>query len=158
MHTSGEPCSWWQTAEVKHFAKQGGTKGAFHKSSKGNIDKPGSEAVNTGRPTFNDTRKEYLGPLSKQCRCTHGHKSVRRARVTSKFKHVAVCAEFLHLFSRLPEGKESLNMVKESGSGEHLFSPLADADSLANFFLKLQRWLQAVFPMLEERLWGPRAS
>ena len=41
-------------------------------------------------------------------------------------------------------------MVKERGNDAHLFSPLADADSLANFFLKLQRWPQAVFAGLEE--------
>ena len=41
-------------------------------------------------------------------------------------------------------------MVKERGNDEHLFSPLADADSLANFFLKLQRWPQAVFARFEE--------
>ena len=26
----GEPCSWWQTAEVKHLAKLGATRGAQH--------------------------------------------------------------------------------------------------------------------------------
>ena len=44
----GEPCSWWQTAEVKHLAELGAIRGALytcelaHKWSQGTVDKPGS--------------------------------------------------------------------------------------------------------------------
>ena len=41
-------------------------------------------------------------------------------------------------------------MEKERGNHEYLFSQLADADNPANFLLKLQPWLQAVFAGLEE--------
>ena len=72
----GEPCSWWQTAEVKHIANLA-NRGALymcelaHKWSQGNVVKPGSlgfmanfpcsEAVKTGWPRFN---AKHLGPLS----------------------------------------------------------------------------------------------
>ena len=41
-------------------------------------------------------------------------------------------------------------MTEERDNDENLFSPLADADSPANFLLQLQPWFQAVFAGLEE--------
>ena len=161
----GEPCSWWQTAEVRYLAKLGATRGAFytcelaHKWSQGAIDKPGSlgfmanfpcsEAVKTGWPQLS-AQREYLGPLPQTCQCTHRHAALHQSRATSKSTHAAVCAEFLQALPRLPEGKGSLNTMKERGNHEYLFSPLADADSPASFLMKFQPWLQATFASLRK--------
>ena len=73
----GEPCSWWQTAEVKHSAKLGATTGASctcesaRRWSQGNIDKPGSwnhdklpllRSSATVWPMFN-AKKECFGAV-----------------------------------------------------------------------------------------------
>ena len=78
------------------------------------------------------------------------HNALHLSKATAKSTHAAACAELLNALPRLPEGKGYLNMTKERGNHEYLFSPLADADSPANFMLKLQPWLQVVLAGLEE--------
>ena len=113
----GEPCSWWQTVEVKILAKLGATKGALYtcelarRWSQVNIDKPGSlgfmtnipcsGAVQTGWPRCNAITSTRLCTCQGQRRNQHTQQHVQN---------------FLHALPRLPEERESLNMVKERGN------------------------------------------
>ena len=145
-----------RTSKVKHLVKLGADRRAFytcelaHKWSQSNVDKPGScgfmanflcsEAVKTGWPRFN-VKREHSGPLSRACQCKNKHKPLHLSRAMWKATHATVCAEFLHALPRLPEGKESLNMIKERGNHDSLFSPMTHADSPARFLLKDLLWL-----------------
>ena len=77
---SGEPCSWWQTEEVRLLSELGATRSALYscelvqKWTKQNRDKPGSMGIMTnfgvqcpelheGWPQLSETSPSYMGPL-----------------------------------------------------------------------------------------------
>ena len=92
----GEPCSWWQAAETKYLAKMGANRSAVftcglaQKWRQGRTTKPDpigimanfdcSGSLSTGWPKFTGPKKEYTGPLSKQCSCGNSHNAGTQER------------------------------------------------------------------------------
>ena len=119
----GEPRSWWQAAETKHLATMGATRSAYtcglaQRWRQGRTTSPGpmgimtnfpcSNSLLSGWPRFNGTKKEYTGPLSKQCNCGDDHKAETREPTKKTATHAATCAEILLALPRLPEGHGEL--------------------------------------------------
>ena len=155
----GEPCSWWQSAELQLMSNLGIHRGAFYtceiakKWRVTHLSKAGSMGVLSnfrlpvscavGWPRISESR-EFEGPLSAKCSCGTQHDSIKSQKVSSPAIHATVCAEFMSALHRLPEEKGELNTSCSNGLGNAVFSPVQDADSLALFLLLGQPWLQAM--------------
>ena len=156
----GEPCSWWQSKEVRHLSDLGAIRGAYYtcelvqKWTGKSIARPGSMGVMTnfsaksaelkeGWPQVNGPGQNYSGPLSNRCDCGFSHTPLEQTRVQTNAVEPSVCAHLLQALPRLPEGKGVLKGVRLRGNEDGLFSPLTDPDSPGNFLFRQQPWLQA---------------
>ena len=164
----GEPCSWWQTEDVRLLAHLGATRGAFysceivkHWTGKSCL-KPGSLGVMSnfsaqctelkeGWPQISGEDSKYSGPLSSSCNCGFRHQTLYTSKAQNFAVEAAVCAQFLKTFPRLPVERGRLNVTRLRGNGEFHFSPLADADSPGHFLFRQQPWLQAHWRAWQEQ-------
>ena len=164
----GEPCSWWQTEDVRLLAHLGATRGAFysceivkHWTGKSCL-KPGSLGVMSnfsaqctelkeGWPQISGEDSKYSGPLSSSCNCGFRHQTLQTSKAQNFAVEAAVCAQFLKTFPRLPMERGKLNVTRLRGNGEFHFSPLADADSPGHFLFRQQPWLQAHWRAWQEQ-------
>ena len=163
----GEPCSWWQTEEVRLMSELGAARGALYscevvqKWTKQVRDKPGSLGFMTnfclqgtefheGWPQLSEASSSYVGPLPDRCKCGGKHTSLVTARPQSAAVDSSICAQVLQSLPRLPEERGSLNMCKLRVKSAGRFSPLSDPDSPGIFLFRQQPWLQARWQAWQE--------
>ena len=161
----GEPCSWWQTEEVRIMSELGATRSALYscelvqKWTKQSRDKPGSIGLMTnfdahcaerheGWPQLSETALSYVGPFPDECKCGCKHTSLETARTQATAVEPSICAHLLQSLPRLPEERESLNMNRLRVNSAGHFSPLSDPDSPGIYLFRQQPWLQACWRAL----------
>ena len=125
----GEPCSRWQTSEVRVLDQLGGKRGAFHSCEFTEIyggqalDEPApigfmanfpvaASAVRWRWPQIRPEGRQYTGLLKNKGACRSPQTSLKESTAMKRGANGSVCAQFLSALPRLPEDWRKLNMGK----------------------------------------------